>query len=316
MSSEFELIERYFQRQAGNAATVSLGIGDDCALLDVPHGHQLAVSMDTLLIGVHFPDTTSAFDIGYKSLAVGLSDLAAMGATPAWATLSLSIPQLDSDWLAAFSDGFFQLADQHQITLVGGDTIKGPLSITVQVHGFIPNGAALKRSGAKVGDLVCVSGRVGDGALGLKMALGELNRQSKPLEKLNRPEPQVALGLALRNRAHSCIDISDGLAADLGHILKASGVGALLEADQLPLSQELLQQTRAAAEQMALFGGDDYELCFTIPPHALQELLTQQGLAKITVIGQIETEQGLRISHHDGIKTLSSANGFDHFENR
>jgi len=315
MSSEFELIERYFQRRAGNSATVSLGIGDDCALLNVPHGQQLAVSMDTLLIGVHFPRNTSAFDIGYKSLAVGLSDLAAMGATPAWATLSLSLPQLDSDWLAAFSDGFFQLAHRHQITLVGGDTVKGPLSITVQVHGFIPSGAALKRSGAKVGDLICVSGRIGDGALGLKMALGELKTQSKPLEKLNRPEPQVALGLALRNRAHSCIDISDGLAADLGHILKASRVGALLHADQLSLSEELQQQPRAAAEQMALFGGDDYELCFTISPHSLQELLTQNKLPKITVIGQIETEQGFRIEHHGRIKTLSP-NGFDHFENR
>jgi len=315
MSSEFELIERYFQRRAGDSATVSLGIGDDCALLDVPHGQQLAVSMDTLLIGVHFPHNTSAFDIGYKSLAVGLSDLAAMGATPAWATLSLSLPQLDSNWLADFSDGFFQLADHHQITLVGGDTVKGPLSITVQVHGFIPSGAALKRSGAKVGDLICVSGRIGDGALGLKMALGEINTQSKPLEKLNRPEPQVALGLALRNRAHSCIDISDGLAADLGHILKASGVGALLHADQLPLSQELQQQPRAAAEQMALFGGDDYELCFTISADFLQKLLTQKSLPKITLIGQIEAEQGLRIEHHGRIKTLSP-NGFDHFEHR
>ncbi len=313
MSSEFALIERYFQRRAGDSDTVLLGIGDDCALLEVPHGQQLAVSIDTLLIGVHFLHNTSPFDIGYKSLAVGLSDLAAMGAKPAWATLSLSVPTLDPLWLEAFGDGFFQLAHRHQITLVGGDTVKGPLSITVQVHGFIPSGAALKRSGAKVGDLICVSGRVGDGALGLKMALGEVESQSKPLEKLNRPKPQVALGLALRKKAHSCIDISDGLAADLGHILKASAIGALLQADQLPLSKELQQQPRAAAEQMALFGGDDYELCFTIPANVLQKLLMQEGLPNIAVIGQIEAEQGLRIQHHKKIKTLLGS-GFDHFK--
>ncbi|MDQ7016359.1 MAG: thiamine-phosphate kinase [Gammaproteobacteria bacterium] len=313
MSSEFSLIEYYFKRRAGRTEHVPLGIGDDCALLNVPAGHQLAVSIDTLAAGVHFPHHTSAFDVGHKSLAVGLSDLAAMGAEPAWATLSLSLPELDPHWLEAFSEGFFQLAERHQLTLVGGDTVKAPLSITVQVHGFIPVGAALRRDGAQVGDLICVSGRVGDGALGLKMALGELAAVKNPLQKLNRPEAQVVLGLALRGKAHSCIDVSDGLAADLGHILTASKVGALLQLDKLPLSAELCQQPAEIQEKMALFGGDDYELCFTLSAKALHELQAQFDLPKISVIGQIEPKQGLRLQRPQSIEALPIM-GFDHFD--
>jgi len=317
--NEFELIAHYFARQPVARPDVALGIGDDAALLDVPPGQQLVVSTDMLVAGVHFPDNTDAVSIGHKSLAVNLSDLAAMGATPAWYTLNLSLPQADPAWLEGFCQGMFALALKHNVALVGGDTTRGPLTIGIQIMGLVPHGQALKRAGARPGDRIYVTGLLGEAALGLRMTQGQLKLPDEylanVLTQFNRPMPRVPVGLRLRGLASACIDISDGLAADLGHILAASKVGARIHLKRLPLSPAYDAVFEQVGWQAALAGGDDYELCFTIPP--AQETAFRIASAHFGVpcsyIGDIETEAGLRVMDEQGALYQPGPAGFDHF---
>jgi len=319
--SEFNLIERFFAAPAVRRRDVVLGIGDDCALLKVPDGHELAVSIDALVEGVHFPLNTDPQAVGHKALAVGLSDLAAMGAEPAWATLALSLPEADESWLQGFAAGLFALAGQFSLQLVGGDTVRGPRVISLQLHGFVPEGEALRRDGAQAGDLIFVTGTLGDAGVGLEIALGQRRIAAADAEylrqRLDRPTPRVAAGLALRTLASAAIDISDGLAADLGHILKRSGVGARIELEQLPVSAALQRAVVATEERYryALSSGDDYELCFTVPPgqRAAVEQACQRLDCGCTCIGVIEAEPGMRLQQADGALWQLPASGFDHF---
>lgn len=316
LSGEFSLIEQFFKKTATRADVV-LGIGDDAALITMSPGELLVVAMDTLVEGVHFPVHTKAFDIGYKALAVNLSDFAAMGATPAWFTLGLTMPQAENEWLQAFSDGLFVLANRYNMQLIGGDTTRGPLSITIQVHGFVPPHQALLRSSAKVGDKIYVSGTLGDAGLGLLAVTGQcqLDNTSKPwvLQRLNRPEPRIELGVLLRGIASSAIDISDGLLADLQHILTASEVGATVDAKLLPFSAPLKSALSLnAATKMALTAGDDYELCFTIPPENESTLIARLKRLKVpcTCVGEIIDEAGLQLS---GTSEALPSLGYQHF---
>jgi thiamine-monophosphate kinase len=314
--SEFSLIEQYFQRRAASRADVSLGIGDDAALLSVPEGQELVVTVDTLVAGVHFPLDTAAADIGYKALAVNLSDLAAMGATPAWVTLALTLPAADPDWLQGFAAGFFALADHYQVQLVGGDTTHGPLAITVQAMGCVPRGQALRRDGARPGDLVLVTGTLGDAALALR-GLDDVPVELR--QRLDRPAPRVAAGLALRGLASSAIDVSDGLLADLGHILAASGVGAELAVDRLPRSAEFVQRVGGPGQadwyRLPLSGGDDYELCLTLPPERLETLRPRLAVLPLAVtpVGRITAGGALHCHHEDGRPYQPDRTGYDHF---
>ncbi|MFP4243755.1 MAG: thiamine-phosphate kinase [Ectothiorhodospira sp.] len=313
---EFDLIRQYFT-PANNPGDVALGVGDDAALLRVPPDHELVVTVDTLVQGVHFPVDTPPGAIGHKALAVNLSDLAAMGATPRWVTLALTLPGEDDPWLAAFARGFLDLARTHEVALVGGDTTRGPLTLTVQAMGVIPTGAALRRDGARPGDAVLVTGTVGDAALGLR-ELGRGRADPRLRTRLDRPEPRVAAGRALRDLASACIDVSDGLAQDLGHVLAASGVGATLEAARLPLSPAFREAmgTEDVDWSLPLAGGDDYELLFTAPPAAVEALCrTLSGLGcPATVIGRIETEPGLRILDPQGNPLPLERGGYAHFD--
>ena len=389
---EFDLIAR-IRARAGTRDDVLLGIGDDAAILRVPAGHDLVVSTDTLNIGVHFPADTAPSDIGWKALAVNLSDLAAMGARPAWCTLNLCLPEPASKWLDAFLDGFLELAVQHDVALVGGDTTRGPLSITVTVHGFVPHGAALLRSGAQVGDDVWVSGTLGDAAAGLALlspspigvsgcadepsvrasanatapgamagvregvrgnaerglarfaphlnhtpalalgarALIDPRASGSPPDRfaptgeedqqlrtrLDRPTPRVELGLALRGIASACIDVSDGLLADLGHVLAASDVGAEVDVATLPASPALMAAFDETSRiPMQLGGGDDYELCFTASPALAEEVIAAAASADVEVrrIGRIEAQAGLRLRDDDGSVRDVSPIGYRHFD--
>jgi thiamine-monophosphate kinase len=317
--NEFDLISRYFSRQQVSRADVALGIGDDAAVLDIPPGQQLVVSTDMLVAGVHFPEGTDAFSIGHKSLAVNLSDLAAMGATPAWFTLNLSLPKVDPVWIENFCQGMFALARTHDVALVGGDTTRGPLTVGIQIMGLLPNGQALRRVGTQPGDRIYVTGLLGEAALGLHVTQGQLKLPDEYLAnlltQLNRPMPRVAAGLRLRGLASACIDISDGLVADLGHILAASDVGARIHLKRLPLSPAYDAAFEQVGWQAALAGGDDYELCFTIPPAqetAFREVSVQFGVS-CSYIGDIEAEAGLRIMDEQGALYVSRQTGFDHF---
>ena len=317
--NEFELITRYFARQPVARPDVALGIGDDAAVLDVPPGQQLVVSTDMLVAGVHFPENTDAVSIGHKSLAVNLSDLAAMGATPAWYTLNLSLQQADPAWLEGFCQGMFALALKHNVALVGGDTTRGPLTIGIQIMGLVPHGQALQRAGARPGDRIYVTGLLGEAALGLRVTQGQLKLPDEylanVLTQLNRPLPRVPAGLGLRGLASACIDISDGLVADLGHILAASNVGARIHLKRLPLSPAYDAAFAQVGWQAALAGGDDYELCFTIPP--AQETAFRIASAQFGVpcsyIGDIDAEAGLRIVDEQGALYRPGPAGFDHF---
>lgn len=322
---EFSLIDRIRERTQLSRDDVRLGIGDDAALLAVPAGHELAVAVDTLVEGVHFPRGTGPADIGWKALAVNLSDLAAMGATPAWTLLALTLPTSPGDGAVAFvdglADGFGQLAQAHRVALVGGDTTRGGLSLSVTAHGFVPAGQALRRDGAKAGDVVLVTGTLGDAAAGLGLLdrsadADDERRRAVLRERLNRPQPRVAAGLALRSRASACIDVSDGLLADLGHIVRASGVAAELDAALLPLSSALLGTVDDnAARMFALTGGDDYELCFTVPMAVAGEV--QADLARLgcgaTRIGRIVDGEGVRVRGVDGAWMHFERRGWDHF---
>ena len=313
--SEFDLIQRYFTRPTPGAI---LGVGDDAALLRVSAGMELAVSTDMLVSGTHFFPDTDPYLLGHKTLAVNLSDLAAMGAVPRWATLALSLPGADADWLQRFSEGFFALADEHCIELVGGDTTRGPLNLSVTIMGEVPKGKALLRSGAKTGDDIWVSGTLGEAALGLahlqgKVELPEDTRLSC-LAALHQPQPRVALGLALRGIANSAIDISDGLLADLGHILECSHVGADIEFGVIPTGVPS-DIDKTLFRHCVLSGGDDYELCFTAPAVKRREIeASAVGLQlPLTRIGSIIEGQDCTVRSTDGSVIKIKESGYDHF---
>ena len=311
--NEFDIIETYFAKQPCKRKDVSLGIGDDGAILNVPPEKQLVVTTDTLISGVHFPENTDAFSMGFKSLAVNLSDLAAMGAEPAWVMLALTLPNSDAQWLKDFSRGFFELAEKYNIELIGGDLTKGALSITVQALGLVPKNEAITRHGAKAGDLIYVTGTLGDAALALavlqkKIAVEE-KYQEKILLKLNQPKPKIKEGEQLRKIATAAIDISDGLYADLKHMLKKSGVGARIDLDHLPLSEALQRSTiKEEALRFALSGGDDYELCFTVP--AAKKHLLPEGC---TCIGEITASLEINLTFANGKKYILTHEGYTHF---
>lgn len=315
--SEFSLIERYFAHHAEGHDDVVLGVGDDAAILRLPAGHELVVTTDTMVAGVHFPASATPEDIGYKLLAVNLSDIAAMGALPRWASLALTLPEADEDWLKGFCQGLFTLATEHNVALVGGDTTRGPLTLSITLHGLIPEGQAIRRDGARPGDAIYVSGSLGDAGLALQHELGNLNIKgiTEILPRLHRPNPRVALGQALRGVATAAVDISDGLLADLGHILNSSGVGARLELGALPLSVAVQSITGKGDWSLPLAAGDDYELCFTVP--ADQETTLRERIAgldvPVTRIGQIEAEAGLRCFDAAGECYAPHGMGYEHF---
>lgn len=316
---EFELIRNYFAAapcaQAGEG--VALGIGDDCALLTVPPGEQLAISTDTLVAGVHFPDAGDPFLLGQRALAVAASDLAAMGATPLAFTLALTLPDVDADWLQAFARGLNLMAQGCSLRLIGGDTTRGPLSLTLTVFGCVPAGQALTRSGARPGDLLCVGGPLGDGAGALPLVLNQRSTEASIAQALLArywsPQPQLALGQALRGKATAALDISDGLLADCGHIAVASNVRLLVERDALPLSAPLTAFVGLdAARDAALSGGDDYVLAFTLPEAQLPGLLAA-GLS-VHVVGRVVAGQGVAVVDADGQDVTPLTRGYQHFQ--
>jgi thiamine-monophosphate kinase len=325
---------------------VRVAVGDDAALLRVPPGQDLAITVDTLVEGVHFLPEVDPVALGHKSLAVNLSDLAAMGAEPAWVTLALTLPAVDERWVEGFCAGFYALAERFGVEVIGGDTTQGPRSITVQAHGFVPSDAGMLRSAARPGDAIYVTGTLGDAGLGLLFATHRLSAEDLVetdvkalLERLDRPIPRVGAGIALRGLAHACIDVSDGLYADLSHILEESGVGASVDLGALPLSRSLRAVTGNAAlaqrlarvlnegstapvadiealrARLALASGDDYELCFTVPQTAAakaEAALDACGCSWAR-IGLIDAEAGLRCRFPDGRQYLPARGGYDHF---
>lgn len=317
--NEFDIIRRYFARQPVTREDVHLGIGDDAAVVEVPADHELVISSDLLIGGVHFPADTHPAAIGHKALAVNLSDMAAMGATPSWMMLNLSLPEINIAWMEGFTTGLFGLAQKYDVQLIGGDTTRGPLTIGIQIHGWVARGQALTRSGARVGDRIYATGTLGDAALGLAQHYGRLAVDPEHVgalqRRLERPTPRIAIGQALRGIASACIDISDGLAADLGHVLEASGVGARVTLERLPLSPAYESLHAQVGWDPALSGGDDYELCFTVP--AAQQKLFAQRLhdfdCSVTPIGEIEAQPGLRLIDTRGQEYHPQRVGFDHF---
>ena len=310
MFSEFEIIKQFFMAKQSQRKDIQLGIGDDAALLRLPADHELVVTTDTLVANIHFRDTDLPADIGYKALAVNLSDLAAMGAEPLWFSLALTLPQSDLNWLHAFSEGLFDCANAFSIALIGGDTTSGSLSITITAHGKVPNNTALKRSGAQVGDGIYVTGELGAAGFAFRyLNKPALTLQEKQLTtQLHRPYPRIHEGLHLRQLATAAIDISDGLAADLGHILKSSHVGATIDFDQLPLPHVVTALPDKACRELALMTGDDYELCFTTP----EKYHSQLSNLPCQRIGCIDLKKGLRISHN-GLTEPISLIGYQHF---
>ncbi len=317
MAGEFELIKRYFEAATGDREDVLLGIGDDCALLQMPPGKVLAVTTDTLVSGRHFEAGVDPESLGHKALAVNLSDLAAMGAEPAWASLALTLPSPDEDWLQAFMHGFAQLARAFDVTLVGGDTTAGPLSVSVTVHGFVDLHLALRRDRAQVGDQLYVSGTLGDAGLALRHQQQAEPHRHLLQARLDRPTPRVALGLALRGISCCAIDVSDGLGADLGHICERSDVGARIAVEQLPLSAAVRRYVAQTDDWLLpLTAGDDYELLFTVPK--AQQAALERKLADLHVpvspIGSIvAANEGLEALRPDGTCIKGMGKGYDHF---
>ena len=319
--SEFKLISRYFAQHVSPSSEVITGIGDDAAVVSVPKTQELVVAIDTLVAGVHFPVDTSPYNIAYKALAVNLSDLAAMGAEPAWFTLALTLPESTETWLEAFSQGLFALANKHNLQLIGGDTTRGPLTVSIQIAGHVPKGQALLRRGAQPGDKICVTGTLGDAALGLKL-LQEIyavdnDVKTYLVERLNCPQPRIAQGLLLRELATACIDISDGLLADLTHMLDASDVGATIYEEKFPVSVQagrVLTENRSL-RSLLLNGGDDYELCFTVPESRLAELESrfEYSNSPFSCIGEITSQSGLRCLDAQGQPVNLAQSGYQHF---
>jgi thiamine-monophosphate kinase len=325
--TEFDLIARYFTRPSLPPGRAALGVGDDCALINPSPGMQLAISSDMLVEGLHFFNNVSPYSLGHKALAVNLSDLAACGATPVAFTLALALPRIDEAWLHEFSSGLWALADAHGCELIGGDTTQGPLNICITVFGEVPRGQALLRSGAQAGDDIYVSGTLGDARLALEALQGHIELPPEILSRarlrLEQPTPRVALGTALRGIATSAIDISDGLAGDLGHILKASTVGARIDTE---ITTELIAacacvdwarvQFDTQKQLKTVFsGGDDYELAFTAAPAAHQAVMAAAASTQtpVTRIGVIESELGLRLVDGHGRPVHGGFSSFDHF---
>ncbi len=323
MPGEFAFIDA-LRARVRSAPGVTLGIGDDAALLAPTAGEELVVTCDTMVAGVHFPLDTPPADVGYKLAAVNLSDLAAMGATPRWCTLALTLPSLDPGYVDPLLTGLLALAEAHAMALVGGDTTRGPLTLTLTAFGSLPAGTALRRDGARAGDAVYVSGTLGDAAAALALrgtridasdGEGKLAR-TRLQQRLARPTPRVALGEALRGVAHACIDISDGLAADLGHICRQSGLAAVIEADALPASRALLPLVADARQRLRLqLGGDDYELCFALPPERepLLAAIAAQAHVPLTRIGTLGPGEGVHLIDADGRVVAPPVAGYDHF---
>ncbi|TSA21152.1 MAG: thiamine-phosphate kinase [Betaproteobacteria bacterium] len=309
--NEFDLIRRYFTRATPSAV---LGVGDDAALLAVTPGQQLVVSTDMLVSGQHFFPATDPEALGHKTLAVNLSDLAAMGARPRWATLALALPAVDEAWLSAFSRGLFALADAHGVALVGGDTTRGPLNLCVTIMGEVAPCVALRRDAAQMGDMIWVSGELGGAALAVRHLRGEIDLGAAAgacLQRLHRPQPRVALGVALVGLAHAAIDVSDGLLADLGHILERSAVGAVIDPTAIPRAAAFATFF-SAFDACVLAGGDDYELCFTAAPEqaaAIRAAATALGVA-VTPIGFVVAESGIRDARGE---VFAHTCGYDHF---
>lgn len=319
---EFDLIETYFTHRLPQRDDVDLGIGDDGAIARVPENSELVIVTDTMVEGVHFDSETPARALGHKVVAVNLSDLAAMGAEPAWISLALTLPEINEDWLTGFTHGLREICDYYNCQLIGGDTTQGPLSVTVTAHGFVPTGKALRRSGAKPGDWIYVSGTFGDAGLALaaRQHRQQLNPdyQRKLTERLYFPSPRVALGQSLRGIASSAIDVSDGLLADLRHILKASHVGARVSVDEVPLSLALTESlSEEQALAYALTSGDDYELLFTVPEtqRGLFDTVTAHSPSKPVCIGRITSEaEVIQLLHDDEPWQLPNiTHGFEHF---
>lgn len=321
---EFDLIDRYFARLTPARDDIRLGVGDDAAVVSVPPGDELVIATDTLVEGVHFPRDTSPDAIGYKALAVNLSDLAAMGARPAWVTLSLTLPQADADWLDAFAGGFGRLAAESGIALIGGDTTRGPLTVTVTVHGLVPQGQALTRGGAGPEEAVFVSGGLGGAAAALALLTrpdawpDALERLSACRGRLDYPQPRLALGEALRGLATAVIDVSDGLLADTNHLCAASAVGMEIDVDQVPRDPALaaiLPMSDPRWYEWPLAGGDDYELCFIVPQAGIAGVAALEqslGIA-LTRIGETTREPGCLLKHADGSLYAARDQGYRHF---
>lgn len=315
---ESELIERYFRGLGAARSDVVLGIGDDAALVRVPENAELVLTTDVLVEGVHFLPGAPARSLGHRALAVNLSDIAAMGATPTWALLALNLPQADEDWLQSFAAGFGALALRHEVALVGGNLSRGPRSITVQLAGVVPRGAALRRDGAQCGEALFVSGSPGDAAAGLRHLLGQWPGSAPAGAYLQRrfeyPEPRLALGVALRGLASACIDVSDGLYADAQRLLRASGCGASIDIGLLPVSWALRESLGESAWQQVLNGAEDYELCFSAPEAhvaALAALAARAGTA-VTRIGTLVAGAGIELKSNNTVMQFSPL-GFDHF---
>lgn len=308
--NEFTLIQRYFLKKSRYSSNVCMGIGDDAALVIPPSNQPLAISVDTLIAGVHFPVDTAPQAIGFKALAVNLSDLAAMGAQPLWFTLALTLPTINENWLEKFSAGLFEIAQLYHVQLIGGDTTRGKeLSISIQIIGAVSPNQALLRSGAQLGDDIFITGTLGDAGLALAVLQNKMMDQICNVDRLNYPTPRISEGLKLRGIANSAIDISDGLLADLGHILEMSGnIGATLFLNDLPLSKELQTLKTEQAWQFALSSGDDYELCFTVSPDK-----THLIDFPCTKIGFIEKETGIRCIDKQGHLFIPSNAGYQHF---
>ena len=316
---EFQLIERFFKRSTLHSAYVALGAGDDCALLTAVAGEQWAVSIDTLIEGVHFLPDVDAAALGHKSLAVNLSDLAACGATPRCFFLALALPRVDETWLADFSRGLHALADAHQCVLAGGDTTRSPngVVITITALGSVPAGGALLRSGARVGDDIWVSGELGDAALGLAVRRGEIElapvEAQQVVARLERPVPRVRLAERLRNVASAAIDISDGLAGDMRHVLRASAVGAAVEWSRVPRSPVLQRQPMLVQQRCALTCGDDYELLFTAPSDRRADVIAAAEAEAITRIGTVTATADLVVLDERGAPVDTGIGAYDHF---
>jgi len=318
---EFELIKKYFTEQAVNRKDVSIGIGDDCAIVTPSERQNIAVTTDTLVAGVHFPHSTSAKAIGHKAIAVNLSDLAAMGAEPSWISLAITLPEIDETWVGEFCAGVFELCEFYNVQLIGGDTTQGPLSITVTAQGLIPFDKQITRNGAKAGDWLYVTGEIGDAALALKHVLGEFTVETQHLEKLQTkldfPKPRILAGQALREYASAAIDLSDGLKSDLAHICQASNVGANIVLEDLPLSFELIDSLGLEqAIQLALTGGDDYELLFTVSEDnkvGMETALSNCGVS-VTCIGQLNGNDKITTTLNSKPAVIN-AQGFEHFTN-
>lgn len=315
--TEFDIIDRYFRPLQCERPELRFGIGDDAAVLAPPAGQELVLTLDTLVAGVHFPQDAPAHAVGYKALAVNLSDLAAMGAAPSVVLLSLTVPEFDADWLAEFSAGFGELAAEHGVSLVGGDVTCGPLSVSVQATGLVDAGCAIRRSGASPGDVILVSGTLGDAALGLEAwSAGEPDNHDTAVRRLHYPTPRVALGRLLVGRAHACVDVSDGLLADLGHVLAASGRGAEVHVDRVPVSADF--EAHCAPDrrlEYALAWGDDYELCACVPAADAEALVADAEAIgeRLTSVGRVTAEPSVAVFDADGRRLRMPRAGYRHF---